>query len=383
MDEMTVIRDVLDAPPPAASITFRARNRLTDAIEASRDATDPMTRSSTGRTSTTGHRRRWWGSVPSLVGGVALAGVLAVVLIVTQVTGGGGPAPEADAPAPAQLSAHDLLLAAAGRAESAPATTGRYWHVRTVGVTGPYPVGTEPNRYDLVGRTVVENWTARDPAGKSWEGHRELGYRPRSEADQRAWAAAGSPDHWDIAVDTTEGVRRLSTTPGEPRLAQNDDPVRYLGGFDVAGLAALPGNPAQLRTLLVERIAADPGYAAGTPESDVVLFGQLSQLLLDAPAPPQVRAAAFTVLADVPHVRSIGEARDAEGRPGVGIQLDRTAGTVTQRHTIVIDPTTFLVLGHEYVATAEGKADRPIKQGKSVVLTAEWTDREPTPPAIP
>jgi hypothetical protein len=282
------------------------------------------------------------------------------------------------------LSAHDILLAAASRAERAPATTGRFWHVRTMGVVGPDRVGTAPNQYDLVSRYLSETWMARNPADRNWEGDLLLGYHPRSAADQRAWRAAGSPDHWDIATDSVSGTRRLTAAPSAPHFAPYDQTVPFLddlGGFDVAGLNALPRDPAQLRALLAARIASHLGQRAGSPEGNLILFIRLSDLLLQTPAPPKVRAAAFTAIAAIPGVRSTGTVTDADGRSGLGIELNRTTGGVKELNKIVIDPSTYLVLGQDYVASLAGRSGgRPLKEGNSVVVTAEWTDRTPTAP---
>jgi hypothetical protein len=371
MDELDVIRDVLAGPPPPPQATFQARNRLTAAMES--PAPGPRRKRALG-----------W----SLGGGAAVAGALAAVLVVPMGSGGGlsaSPPAGGAGQAPVALSAHDILLAAASRAERAPATTGRFWHVRTVGVGGPYRVGTAPNQYDLVGRELTETWMARNPADRNWQGYRQLGFHPRSAADERAWRAAGSPDHWDIATDSISGTRRLTAAPSAPALSPDDQTVPFLddlGGFDVAGLNALPQDPARLRALFAARIASHLGQRAGSPEGNLILFIRLSQLLLETPAPPKVRAAAFTAIAAIPGVHSVGTVTAANGRSGLGIELDRTSGGIRELNKIVIDPSTYLVLGQDYVAAAAGKSGgRPVKESNSVVVTAEWTDRTPTPPA--
>lgn len=381
MNELDMIREVLDSPPPSPSTTLRARHRLIAAMEApagSRRRPIPSP----------SPRPRWvmrWAL--ALGGGAALAGLAAAALLVPMTTGTGqsGRPPAALTETPAELSAHDILLAAAARAERAPTDTGRYWHVRSVGLYGPVRVGPSTNQYDLVSRQLSETWIARQPTEQSWLGFRELGHQPRTEADQQAWRNAGSPDHWDIAVDTATGTRRLTRQPGEPRLdAHQPTPfLEDLGGFDLAALQALPTDPATLKALFVERITAH----LGCPSADAsagCLFSALSRLLLDVPAPPEVRAAAFAVLAEIPNVRSLGQVKDGQGRTGLGIQLDSGSEIVATSHKIIIDPSTYRVLGHEYVARAVGQpAGRPVKDGNTVMLVAEWTDKAPEPPAVP
>src|SRR5215216_1664727 len=304
MDDLQIIRDVLAAPPPSARATVQARHQLATAIAAPQSVPSrhPRLRS-----------LRW-----SLGGAAAFAGIATAVLAATTITPGQPPhaTPGITVQSPTELSAHDILLAAANRA--ARAESGRYWHVQRVTVTGPVKVGSPPNEYDLVGRWVTDNWIAREPNGTSWIGRRELGFRPRSAADQQAWRQAGSPKQWDILTDSVAGLRRLTMEPGQAELIPDNAATTYLldlGGFNLAQVQQLPTDPAQLRALFVARIAAEAdGFGANTWGSNIRLFGSMSQLLLDVPAPPKVRAAAFTVLAEIPGMRSTGEVKDPDGR---------------------------------------------------------------------
>jgi hypothetical protein len=368
MDDLRLIRETLEGPPPSAQATFQARSQLTTAI---------------ARWQSTPQRRvrglRW-----SLSGAAVLAGI-ATVVAVGGIPGQQEPTPPA-ARQPAVLSAQDLLLAAAEGASTA--STGTYWRVQRVGRAGPYQVGAESNRYDVLGRSVTENWIARKPGEASWVGYRDLGFRPRGESDRQAWRKAGSPKYWDVEADTTEGSRRLTTAPGRADLRRDDAAANYLqdlGGFDFAEVQQLPTDPATLRALIVKRIAADPeGFLPGTWGSNARLFGTLNQLLLDVPAPPRLRAAAFRVLADIPGVRGTGEVKDAEGRTGVGVELTRTSGGVAESHRLILDRTTHVIMARDYVArwTDKPKEARPVKEQHVVILRAEWTDRKPEPPTV-
>ena len=98
---------------------------------------------------------------------------------------------------------------------------------------GPHTVGRAPNTYSIVDRVVQEQWIARDPAEKSWSGHRSLGSRPRTEADQQAWREAGSPAWWDLPADTETGSVRRDSKPGPGELLPLDTSsyLSDLGGF--------------------------------------------------------------------------------------------------------------------------------------------------------
>jgi hypothetical protein len=364
MDDLQLIREVLDAPAPSARATVQARNRLTTAI-AARHA---------DRRRRPGLRTLAW----SAGGAAALAAVTVVALAAT--TGSPAP-PKAGPPAPPRLSAHDLLLAAADRAASA--DTGRYWHVQEIAATGSIMVGTAPNRYELTGGYVSESWTARAAGDQSYRGYRELSWHPRTDADREKWRAAGSPTQWDVVADNAAGHRHLSTQPGVPELIKVDPAtgnLRDLGVVDLAQVAQLPTDPAALRDLILARLGTGPDSTGPRTElTNLRLFGTLTELLLDVPAPPAVRAAAFRALADVPGVTSSGQVTDARGRTGVGIELIRTSSDVREYHQLILDATSHLILADNYAADAGA---RRIKDRMMVILKAEWTDDTPVPPAI-
>ena len=367
MDDLRMIRETLTAEPPSARATVQARNRLTAAIATPRPA------------------RGRWSRRLALGGAATLAGAVALALLVGSPAHRTTPTPTPTARNPVDLSARGILLAAATQAASE-GETGRYWHVQTVGVFGPYQVGTAPHRYDIVDRTVEERWIARDPAQASWNGRRDLGFSPRDDADRQAWREAGSPKYWDQAADTTTGTIRRSMTPGKGELIRLDSStyLEDLGGFDRDQVDRLPSDPAKLRALFVARIAArEGGFPAGSDGSYSVLYGAMCQLLLDVPAPPAVRAAAFTVLAGIPGMRSTGTTKDDEGRTGIGIELAHTYTGLKDTRQLIVDPTTHLILASNYVAYLTGKGKtRPIKEGHAVILKAEWTDEQPKAPTI-
>jgi hypothetical protein len=364
MDDLELIRETLNAPPPSARATIQARNRLTAAIEAPQSV----------------YRSRRW----VLSGAGALAGTAAVAVVVTAL--GGQPGRGLRTP---ELSARDVLLAAAHQAASV-VETGRYWHVQTVVVSGPFTVGKATDQYSIVDRVVNERWIARDPAQPSWLGHRDLGSRPRSEADREAWRRAGSPTQWNVAGDTPAGAVRRSAVPGKGDLLRVDASA---GLYDAVGLGRsqverLPADPEKLRDLFVARIADQNEFAPGTSGSNSFLVTAMSKLLVYVPAPSAVRVAAFTVLAGIAGMRSIGEVTDDEGRTGIGIELARTSPEVSDTSQLIVDPATHLILASNYSAqtgtgsTHSVKEQRMIKEQHTVILKAEWTDEQPKVPTI-
>jgi hypothetical protein len=102
-------------------------------------------------------------------------------------------------------------------------------------------------------------------------------------------------------------------------------------------LAELPTSPVELEVRL--RPYAMPGQ---DPAEEV--FGTIGDLLA-SPAPPKVRAALFRVAAQLPGVRVVGAATDADGRRATAVE--RGDGRVVIRY--LLDPTGRLL---ETVVTA-------------------------------
>ncbi|SCL54698.1 hypothetical protein GA0070606_2325 [Micromonospora citrea] len=332
-----------------------------------------------------------WSFLATGLAGAAAAGVLAVSIVAApQDAGttvppvaGGQPGATHSAGAGTTLTARDILLAAAGRAEQAPAETGRYWHVKTVDVYGPTRIGTGDDAYSLLRSSVNESWDAGDPRDASWTGFRDLGARPRGAEDERAWRAAGSPTSWRLDVDGPSKLV-LSTRPGKGDLSRDPEPPRYLedlGQLTLEQVRQLPTEPGALRGWVAERIRTgeDMGYAPGSALGDRMLFGFLSRLLLDTPAPPKVRAAAFRVLADIPGVRSLGTVQDERGRSGQGVEF--RSGSETE--WLIVDTATHRLLARKIVSNPKDAPAFGGKESSTLVLTAEWSDAAPRVPTLP
>ncbi|MFD2357655.1 hypothetical protein ACFSTC_62830 [Nonomuraea ferruginea] len=65
--------------------------------------------------------------------------------------------------------------------------------------THPWRFGTKSHPYALLETSVSEEWAT--PAGKAWNGYRELATRPESPADKKAWRRDGSPTQWGKTID--------------------------------------------------------------------------------------------------------------------------------------------------------------------------------------
>jgi RNA polymerase sigma factor (sigma-70 family) len=163
---------------------------------------------------------------PRLV--IPTAVVAVVPIVVSQPSQDTRPAQEQAA---TPRSAKEILLVAVEHAESDATRAGRFWCVRTVfGALAQHAsVGTAPNSYGLLRRTVVETWLSADGTEADQQGRRDVGTVPD---DKKAWLADGSPTSWNLGYDKELGRDYvLTATPGdgEPGAAGGQLPVPQLG----------------------------------------------------------------------------------------------------------------------------------------------------------
>ncbi|MFC7104634.1 CU044_5270 family protein [Nonomuraea rubra] len=195
-------------------------------------------------------------------------------------------------------------------------------------------------------------------------------------------------EYW-TRYDGTEQAFREDEGPMERHRIEPDPddddltPKQY-----AARLAALPTEPGKL----LAHVRADRHWQTrpaekGEERLDALAFRVLSVYLeQEAPVPPELEAAIFRALAEIPGIRVDQGVPDAVGRHGVGLSYDLAAqrdagGRLVSRSYVVLDPTTFEFLGRRvenlqddvlggevlarkgtYYATAElasGVVDRP------------------------
>jgi hypothetical protein len=107
------------------------------------------------------------------------------------------------------------------------------------------------------------------------------------------------------------------------------------------------------------------------------MYDTVRDLLILAPAPPMVRAAAFRLLATLQGMKVLGKMQDPLGREGIGLIVTnpsiRAGGPYQDR--FIIDPTSSKIL-------AVGTQNGPGNQNAYLpVITDGWTNATPTPPA--
>ncbi|MGI5166477.1 CU044_5270 family protein [Spirillospora sp. CA-253888] len=268
----------------------------------------------------------------SLAGAAATAAAAIVI-----VPGGDSAAPAREAlPAPQEPTARTVLMAAAEKAAAAPAT-GKYWLVSTLALK---PV-----------KSVRSEWITLD--GQRWTGYR---------------TAAPSPGTKAAELHKLKGLAPMSASVLGP------SPT-------LAALRRLPADPQALRRLAERNFPNNIDSETRKPvETRAGYVAQaLLELLAEQPVTPQVRAAGFRALADLPGVSSKGGTRDALGRKGellVFSQYYPHVGTVTNR--LIVDPKTSQVL-----SLGEQTTGRKPHKSELLYLTAGWTDRAPSLPRLP
>jgi hypothetical protein len=374
MDELSMVHRLLAESPPHPHVVAKGRERLFG----------PPARG------TRAIRRAAFRSAVGLgLTGVAAAAALVVATLVP----GAGTSPGSGDPANTDVSARKVLLAAATRAESA-RTSGTYWHVRSMSrTTWPRKLGHGDNRYAVEHLSVNENWTKRN--GQTWWGERKW-VRPKTPEDEAAWRRDGSPSKWCRGNTDTEPPQPicLHTAPGTSSLTRvGDDTFVVSEGRELtfAQLQRLPEDPDALRDWVVDAAKddLDPSVSADILDHNVAEV--LAKLLVDVPAPPDVRAAAYRALADMPNVESTGPTRDELGRVGIGILIDAggravifvrgaggpyKAGKLTLK--LIIDPDTSHVLARQ---ANVGSSSDPVSG--TLILEVGWTDEKPHKPALP
>jgi hypothetical protein len=316
MNDLVELKEGWGQPDPLSSAAYSsARAALLQQIAAAGAMESAPKRS-----------RRHGGRPAWLIGGTAVTAALAAA-VAFAVLPGGTPAGHSTGQVTGsqsydQLTAQQILLAAAEVAQNKPATTGKYWHTKIQFVISGRP-GTGTTS------TTEETWVTGTGEG--------YGFMPE----------AGGVELVSPHGALTEG-----------------------NAFTLADIEKLPTDPAALIAWVKNSIAhpaTPPKYPLGPGEMVMpqppawarpgLLPGMLVHLLYRVPAPPAVRAAAFRALASLPNVTKLGS-RDG----GQALRI-RAAGE--GQMTVVIDPATATLISDTF------------DNGSYKILAAEWTNTMP------
>lgn len=353
MDDIAQIRTLMSVPPPTSEVVAEGRALLTAAFQ-----------ESTRREPTVGRIRRAVRAARWTALGAGLLGVAATTAVVLSSS-------QAPAPVPGHsvttLSARDVFLAAADSTSRTPAT-GKYW-VRKA-VNGKQR-GAPDNSYTLENTTSNEIWAPRTPGGRMWLISKEQGVAPATPEDEKAWRAAGSPRSWTYH----DPEFTLRAEPGE-RNAEWDDTGKFLTLLNTPMtpevLNALPTTPEGIRAYLEKVIAK--GYGSEPIDMNAELYGYGTQLVMNFPVSPEVRAAVYRMCAALPGVTALGKVTDPLGRTGQAVSFQEGPAVRTR---FVLDTATGQPLASESTFTYRGKQ----YETYTAIDSIAWTDEEPALPA--
>lgn len=285
-------------------------------------------------------RRRFF----AFAGATALATLVAAVLVLDS-----GPTTE---PAAAAILRETAAVAATSDAPASSALPGPgQYYFRSFrrlelqswvpgGASAMGGVMTRPGAFKALMPTTQEWWTAPDGSGRV----REVAGTPRflTSEERERWEAAGSrlPAPFD-----PEYQRRYSLAfrdALELRRGVVDRETSKLEGFRFPDTSELPTDPEELR-LSVESneipvTGFNPMYSSKQLDTEETI-AQLFNILTEGnPMEPQLRAAIFNALAELPGIKVDTGATDSLGRPGYAIRsVDRESRGVLE---FVFDPET-------------------------------------------
>ncbi|MFI7129319.1 CU044_5270 family protein [Nonomuraea sp. NPDC050153] len=379
MDELRLLARALpDAPPPSAEVVEKARLRL---AAAQRKPVRP------GRANRRGLTWGW------TLGAAAttIAVVMAVVTLVSNMTA-------VPATVLAPPAGNDALLQLADQIAKLPDERGDYWR-RPLLNNGLTRVRAGGETFNVLSSSRIDLWQPRDPGDPVQAEQRQQFVRPATEADERAWRAAGSPvtvqrvctpggmpDNCAKVQLRSKPSQCVYTRAAEPGGVLGD---RRLGELTLADLAALPGDAEQLREKLRTfwKTRKD-----SQPKDSFEEFLSTSSHLLELPVKPSVRAATLRLLAGLPTTKVRGSITDPLGRPGIEVTFIKSEGftaefgtddEVAQRYTTILDPHTGTVLAANVAVAAEsteGLAKGTFMDYQAWAPEAGWTSERPERP---
>jgi hypothetical protein len=272
-------------------------------------------------------RRRW------LIGAAGLATAAAVSVIAIGV----GPSPEAVTPAAAALQ----QAADAARAQDG-IPPGQYLYVRSVNANLAFgyvlvdPSDPESRTLDCCEAfvpSVREMWLGDEPGDAELRERRAGALRFLSKDERERWIELGRPK-LEARTPFSGILVGLS-----PRDVAGNGPGWYDGPLD------LPSDADAIYEEFLH-VAEGDTHEPGVPFDVHVsraMFHHFSDVLREARATPEQRAAAYEALARAPGVVLVGETTDRFGRRGVGVAidiLDNEPSGFRYRYVLVFDPET-------------------------------------------
>jgi len=356
---------VIQERKPEADFEQRLLTELR-AVVAERGAAESAADFASGRTGTPSWRR----TGPRLA--LAGAGVTAVVVAGALLISSG---PNAE-PAVAKVLQDTAAIAAADSGSASMPGPGQFLFTKTVqtelqewapgfgggswGVLdGMRPSQAPEDRFRALNSWQEETWWSPSPDGTSRNRYSEWSPHFLSGADESHWLAAGSPPPGLFAGKAGgffdyPGPTVIAQRPGLADVELDESP-----GYP--DFSKLPTESRALR-LAIER---DPIYGPTVAETGTAkmptaqVISELWDVLNKPNSTPELRAAIFGALSELPGIELNRDARDSVGRPGYALGYESSPSSesygASTMHGIrveyIFDPETAAVLGQREIIT--------------------------------
>jgi hypothetical protein len=345
MDEITLLRALTsEAESPDAA----ARADALRALEASFERASAASSPAPVRT-----RRR---GALALAGAGATAVIVAGILIVSS-----GPSAE---PAAAKVLNHTAAVAAAADTQPGPMLgPGQFLYTETKRrelqewVPGKYSgsfgglIPKPKGAFNAFNTWQEEEWRSADGPSRS----RWVMGTPQflSDAEEGRWEKAGSPlpGQFEAEAGGFPGANVIELRPGVTDVENKE-------GSGLSDFSTLPTEPKALRVAIEQRQVAGLSSNDG-PAAESINTGQvIAELwdILDKPnTTPELRAAIFGALAELPGIELDRNASDMVGRSGYALSYESTSSSSYgeqqpgKRVQYIFDPETSEILGRSEV----------------------------------
>jgi hypothetical protein len=298
---------------------------------------------------------------------LAGAGILAASVAVLLVLGSGS----TTQPALAAVLHQTAVIAASGDGQpTLHAGPGQYYlsRARARELRGWYPgsyevpesPATRPGGFSAVFPVETDFWVSPEGGERT---RTVLGDpRFRTAAERGRWEAGGSslPSQFEPSVQKRlrhlggrSGVRIVELARGVVDLEYPAHGGKVAGAPLYPDLAADPTDPAELRKAIETHRAPGISEGPGRPLGPTETVEDLTGVLHRPNASPELRAAAFDALAEVPGATLDRDTSDLLGRAGYAVAYDRPHTGL--RDEFIIDPATSRFLGERTVLVDPAK----------------------------
>lgn len=377
MGEIKLLHELRAGLPPArAEARARARGRLAARFEV---GAQPLPR----------RRPAWRGWRLRLAAAGACVALVAAVAILSGVFSGGSRVE----PAAAEILRETATVASAGHAPAAIPGPGQYLYKKfqRVELEGWIPVDqanpnqplgsmgglmTQPGAFNALMPTTQEWWTGNDMGGRV----REVAGTPRflSDEEQSRWEAAGSPLPSPFDPDYQRKYSEAFKDAIELRRGVVDREVPAIAGvpknrlFHFPDTSRLPTEPKALRRAVESNQISVTGFNLLNPKAKHLDAEETKEQLLNILVEgtlntPQLRAAIFNALAELPGIDVYTDATDSLGREGYSIRSINKYGGLE----FIFDPDTAEILAQRSFLTKPG--DSPYEKGLPAGFTMSET----------